>query len=139
MVWRMLNDLDHLREQLNRSLHPFYPEGYSRGDFEFPRINIYETPEEFVVVSEVPGADRGKFDISMTAGNLTIRGEIRKIEEKGNPLRSERPAGAFGRVVQLSDKVDPKRVDASYVNGVLTIRVAKAAEAKPKQIEVKVS
>jgi HSP20 family protein len=139
MVWRMFKDLELVREQLDRALHPFHSRAFTRSDFDFPRINIYETPEEFVVVSEIPGANREKFDISMTAGNLTIRGEIRKIEEEGQLLRSERPAGAFGRVVQLSDKVDPKRVEAAYANGVLTVRVAKAEEAKPRQIEVKVA
>ena len=139
MSWKMFRDLDVMKDQIERVLHPFYTRVFTRSDFDFPRINIYETPEEFVVVSEIPGADREKFDITMTAGNLTIRGEIRKIEEGGQLLRSERPSGAFGRVVSLSDKVDPKRVEATYVNGVLTARIAKVEEARPRQIEVKVS
>jgi len=139
MDWRNYRDLDSMREQLNRLFTPSWLWQSSGKPDGYPVVNIYETPEEYIVVSEVPGAKKDKFDLSMTAGNLVIRGEFAEHEEEGSLLRSERPRGAFNRVISLSDKVDPKRVDANYMNGILTVRVAKSQEAKPRQIEVKVS
>lgn len=139
MVWKIFRDLEVLRDQMNEMLGPrgqVRPSG-ARG--WLPPVNVYETPEEYVVVSEVPGADRDKFDVSLTAGHLSIRGEIADPSQNGTLLRSERGRGPFGRVITLTEHVDPNQVHASYDRGVLTVRVGKTAAARPRQIEVKLS
>jgi len=139
MVWKTLRELENMREQLNRLFAPSWPWQSQAVPQGYPVVNVYETAEEFLVVSEIPGARKDKFDVSITAGNLVLRGEFAEHEEEGNLLRSERPKGAFSRVVALSDKVDPNKVEATYANGVMIVRVAKSPESKPRQIEVKVS
>jgi HSP20 family protein len=139
MVWSVFNELERLRNEMNQLLGSDWRPRFLQRAPAGPPVNLYETPEEFVAVVEVPGADRAKFDISLTAGSLSIKGEFKAEKETGDWIREERPRGAFHRVVNLSDEVDPAKVDAVYRDGILTVRVAKAEAAKPRQIEVKVS
>ncbi|MHC4598825.1 MAG: Hsp20/alpha crystallin family protein [Planctomycetota bacterium] len=134
MVWRLFRDLDRLRDQLQRPLA--WRSLHNPGD---PAVNVYETPEEFVAQFEVPGAEREKFDVSFTAGVLKILGEYRVSDVAGALLRSELPEGPFQRAVRLSDDVDPGKLNASYENGVLTVRLAKSEAARPRRIEVKMN
>ena len=139
MVWRLYRDLESLRNQMNRLIDPRDFRSSSRSRAWLPPVYVYESPEEYVVISEIPGADKDKFDVSLTAGNLSIRGEHKDFTESSRLVRSERRGGAFGRVVTLSEHVDPKQVQASFDDGVLTVRVGKTDAARPRQIEVKVS
>ena len=138
MVWRMFGNLDRLRSEMN---HLFRSEMWPRYQVRerlVPPVNIYESPEEFIVVFEIPGADKEKFDITLTAGNLHLSGAFREYGEAGEVQREERPRGSFKRTVALSADVDPAKVEAGYKDGVLTVRVAKAEAARPKRIEVNV-
>lgn len=139
MVWRVFHELERLRDEMNQILGVDWRPRIASGMRSDPPINLYETPEEYVVLAEVPGADRKKFDISLTAGTLSIKGEYRTETESADWIREERPEGAFHRMVNLSEQSDPNKVDASYKDGILTVRIAKAEAARPKQIEVKVS
>lgn len=139
MVWNLFRDLDRLRREMNLWMDSERPSGWSpylrAGG---PPVNVFESPEEYVVTLEAPGADREKFDVALTAGDLSVRGAYAPGEEQGNPIRSERPSGAFARVVRLGDRVDPNAIHAEYKRGVLTVRVGKTEQARPKRIEVKV-
>ncbi|MHC5039192.1 MAG: Hsp20/alpha crystallin family protein [Planctomycetota bacterium] len=139
MVWRLLRDLDSWRSEMNRWFGDFAgPRRFFRASASGPAVNVYESPEEFLVTAELPGADKEQLDISLTAGVLNIRGAVKDREEKGNLIRAERRPGEFNRVIRLSDEVDPNNVNAAFEDGVLVVRVAKSEGAKPKQIEVKV-
>ena len=75
----------------------------------------------------------------MTANSVSISGE-RKIAEEGNGVkyhRREREGGTFSRVMSLPGDIDAEKVEADLVNGVLTVKIAKAEAAKPKQISVR--
>jgi HSP20 family protein len=90
---------------------------------------------------ELPGMKKDEIEISLHDGVLTVSGE-RKTEnevKEGQTFRSERYFGKFQRSVTLPTAVDAGKVKAAYKDGVLTIDLAKAEEAKPKQIEVSVS
>jgi HSP20 family protein len=88
---------------------------------------------------ELPGVRPEDVDIRITGGVLTIRGEKREEkEEKNKNLHfTERSFGSFQRSVQLPSTVDPDKVEATFKNGVLTVTVAKHADAKPKRIKVR--
>ena len=139
MFWGLLQDIERLRDEMNCLLD--YDPGfavttrYGSGPF----VNLYETPEEFIVVAEVPGADKKKFDVSLRGGALSIKGEYKAEPESDACICGERPEGEFSRTVNLSGLVDTAKVDASYRDGFLKVRVAKADSMKPKQIEVKAS
>src|SRR5207248_6187206 len=87
---------------------------------------------------EVPGINQDDIDVRVENNTLTVRGErkFEKEEKEENFHRIERSYGAFSRAFTLPNTVDTDNVQAEYVNGVLQIRLAKRAEAKPKQVKI---
>jgi HSP20 family protein len=106
-----------------------------------PSVDIAENKNEFVITADLPGITREDIDVSVTEGRLTLRGERRQTldEKSGSVHRAERVWGRFARVFDLPAAVSVDRIAAICRDGVLTITVPKAEEAKPKQIEVKIS
>ena len=106
-----------------------------------PSVDIYEDKDSFVVKAELPGMKKEDIDVSLHDGTLSISGE-RKSEEKlenAEVYRSERFFGRFQRTVTLPATVDAGSIKAEYKDGVLTVTLPKAEEAKPKQIDVQVN
>ena len=106
-----------------------------------PPADIYETERELVVKVDLPDVNEKDLDIRVENNILTIRGE-RKFEEKveqENYLRVERAYGSFSRSFALSNTVNTEAIKAEYRDGVLTVRMPKREEAKPKQIKVSVT
>jgi HSP20 family protein len=106
-----------------------------------PALDLYQSNDNVVAVVELPGMRKEDIDISLHDGTLAIGGE-RKAEpvENGNSAaRTERFTGKFRRSVTLPTRVDATKVNATYKNGILTVTLPKAEEAKPKQIQVNVS
>ena len=89
---------------------------------------------------EVPGIDEKDIDVQIENNTLTVHGErkFEKEEKEENYRRVERQYGSFTRSFTLPNTVDAEQVQAHYDKGVLKIQLAKKAEAKPKQIKVKV-
>lgn len=106
-----------------------------------PALDVSEEKDRYVVKAELPGLAPKDVNVSVENGMLTIRGEKRQeSEEKGKSFhRIERRYGSFQRVLALPATVDASRTEAAYKDGVLTVRLAKREEAKPKAIEVKVT
>lgn len=104
----------------------------------FPRTDLAESENDITVSMELPGVDAKDVDINITQGLLTVGGEKRQErDEKTRNYRCvEREYGRFHRSVQLPGYVDPDKVDAAFKDGVLTVKVAKHPEAKPKRIPV---
>jgi len=130
---RMRSEMDRLFGQATGSILSRPAAGV------FPLINLTEDKEKFYVRAELPGVKADELNISATGKNLTISGE-RKIASRGNDVRyhrREREAGKFSRAIALPGDVEVDNVEASLVNGVLTVSVPKAEAVKPKQINVK--
>lgn len=103
-----------------------------------PRVDISETEAEFLVAAELPGLEEKAIDVALEDGVLTIRGE-RKAESHGEDahvLRSESWHGAFRRSLRLPAEVDADAVKAVYRNGVLTVTLPKAPEARSRSIPI---
>lgn len=112
----------------------------ARAAANWPRANLYDAGEELVLVAECPGLSEGDVNLQLHQDALTIAGERREEAPEGYSVhRRERGSIAFSRTFQMPYKVDPDRCEASLKNGLLTVRVGKAAEAKPRQISVKAS
>jgi HSP20 family protein len=104
----------------------------------FPAINIFSDPDGYVVRLEVPGVAPEQLSIDAQGRTLTIRGKREsKAPEQGSFHRRERSGGEFSRSLQLPDTLDLPRAEASCKHGILTIRIPKREEAKPRQITVK--
>ena len=103
-------------------------------------VDMYQTEDTVVVKTAVPGVKPEDVEITVTGNTLSISGETRAEEEvkEENYLRRERRYGSFAREVSLPSGVLPDEAEASFKDGVLTISVPKAEEAKARTIEVKV-
>ena len=103
-----------------------------------PRVDIREDAEALVLSAELPGIDKDAVKVEVHQGVLTIAGEKRAeaVSENQGVHRSERVFGAFRRSFRLPESIDGENVDASYKDGVLTVRLAKRPESKPRQITV---
>ena len=99
-----------------------------------PAIDLWENDEGYVATVEPPGFKPGDISIDLQDGVLTLSGE-RKVETEG-AFRHERPTGKFTRRVELPNRVDSQRVTATYQDGILTVTLPKAEEAKPRKISV---
>ncbi len=102
-----------------------------------PTTDIYETESALTVVLEMPGVDKGNVDISVEAGVLTIEGRLdfSKYQDM-QPVYTEYNIGHYRRSFSLSSKIDQSKIGAEMADGVLTITLAKAEEAKPRRIRV---
>ena len=104
-----------------------------------PALDVVENDHEVVVRVEVPGIAAKDVDVSVSGSTLTISGSKQEHEERKEETyyRSERRFGAFRRVVELPESIDPTKIVAESDNGVITIKVAKKPGVKPRQIEIK--
>jgi len=137
-------DVLSMQREINRMFDDFFRS--DRDDTSLlastwkPAVDIVEEDEAYVAKVELPGVNKDDVKITMQDNILTIRGE--KKEEKkgkeGNAHRVERYYGSFQRSFSLPTSVKNDRIEAEYKDGILTINMPKAEEAKPKQIEVKV-
>lgn len=103
----------------------------------WPRVNLFDAGAELVVVADVPGLTEKDIEITLHDGVLTLVGERKTAAPEGYQAhRQERGAYRFKRSLGLPAKVDPERTLATVKDGVLEVKLAKAAEARPRQIAV---
>jgi HSP20 family protein len=104
----------------------------------FPPVNVFSDKDGYVVKLEIPGVPPENVNIEAENRTLRISGtrEIAPPAE-GSFHRRERGAGQFARSFQLPADVDPARAEATYKHGILSVRIPKKDEAKPRQISVK--
>jgi HSP20 family protein len=133
-------DLDQLRREMLRLLDAAGGEASgSLGAGVFPPMNITEDDDHFYLRAEVPGINPTELSISALKNRVSLSGEreIPPEHERVSYHRKERAEGSFNRTVTLPTEIDAEHVEASYSDGVLTLRLPKAAEAKPRQITVR--
>jgi HSP20 family protein len=142
--WNPAREHSTLQDRMNRLFRESYgPEGPEEAltttGFA-PPVDIYEDEHTITLKLEVPGIDEKEIDVRIENNTLTVHGErkIEKEEKEENFRRVERQYGRFTRSFTLPSSVDPGQVSADYAKGVLNIKLAKKAEAKPKQIKVNV-
>lgn len=102
-------------------------------------MDVHQTPDEIVVTASLPGVKPEDVDMTITGQTLTLKGEFKADEEidRGQYLYRERRFGSFNRTLQLPVRVEGDRAEASFDNGVLTLRIPKAEDVKPRQIQIK--
>ena len=105
-----------------------------------PALDLYQNNDNVVVRVELPGMRKEDIEISLQDGMLTISGERKSETAEGDKAeRTERYVGKFRRSISLPTQVDASKVTATYRDGILTVTLPKAEEAKPKQIQVNVA
>ncbi|MGC4094165.1 MAG: Hsp20/alpha crystallin family protein [Polyangiaceae bacterium] len=105
-----------------------------------PRVSLEDGGATLLVRAEVPGLSDKDVELTLDAGTLTIKGQRREETPEGySTHRKERSAFRFSRSFQLPTKVDPEKTEAVLKNGVLSVTLHKAQEARPRQISVRTS
>ncbi len=140
--WEPTREYTNLQNQMNRLLAGLGPASDDLMSTGFvPAVDIYEDEHAITLKVEVPGIEEKDIDVLLENQTLTLRGErkFEKEEKEENFHRIERRYGSFTRSFTLPNTVDTENVKAEYANGVLSIRLPKRAEAKPRQIKVGVT
>lgn len=125
-------EMDRLFERLFSVSPPFITGGTTLPDFS-PVLDVHETDKEFQINLEVPGMSDRDIDISMSRNVLTISGEKKEEREENAKgiYRVERRYGTFSRSIPLPDNcVDSEKAEASFKNGVLSIKLPKVTDYK---------
>ncbi|MCG6944040.1 MAG: Hsp20/alpha crystallin family protein [Deltaproteobacteria bacterium] len=130
-------EVDRLRREVD-NLFGAHGRGIASTAGVFPALNLSEDEDNLYVRAELPGVVPEEIEITTKENNLIIKGE-RKIAAEGEKVsyhRREREAGSFRRIISLPTRVDAEKVTAVCKNGVLTVTLPRAAELKPRKIEV---
>jgi len=142
---RTFDVLDELRRQMDRVWDDYDGTwGIARSPTQalsaasWPRFNVFDAGANLVITADVPGMTEKELQVSLEDGVVRVSGERKATAPEGFTVhRRERPSLRFARTVALPVKVDAERTSATVKDGVLTITLAKAPEARPRQIAVK--
>ncbi len=123
-------DLTDIQTQMNRLFGPV-ERVWS------PPADMHETQNEAVVAVELPGLTEKDIRLSIADDVLTVQGEKQRVEaQDASHYRQERWFGKFEREFSLPFPVDAGQIKATFRDGVLTVKLPKAEEAKPKEIKI---
>ena len=141
--WDPFREFSTLQDRMNRLFHDSLGDGREEAlntTAFAPAVDVYEDEHNVTLKIEVPGIDEKDIDVRIENNTLTVHGErkFEKEEKEENYRRVERQYGSFTRTFTLPNTVETENVSANYDKGVLKIKLAKKAEAKPKQIKVNV-
>jgi HSP20 family protein len=141
--WTPVQNLMALQEEMNRRFNEAFQGGSgeesSWGQHTWsPPVDIYETDDALVLTVDVPGVSKDDVSIEMHQQTLTLKGQRpHKAEVKDDRYhRVERAYGTFQRAFTLPFQVDQEKVQATYHDGVLELRLPKLEAAKPKRIAI---
>ena len=134
MPWDPFSDLHAWHDRLER-LAAHHADSWT------PAIDVYETPERYVVTAEVPGMTREQITLELDDSRLTLRGQRPDSGADGGEIvlyhQVERGHGAFQRTFQFAEKIDVNGVAADLTAGVLTILLPKVPPAPARKIDVR--
>jgi HSP20 family protein len=139
------SDVLNIQREINRMFDSFFRSGWTEDTSLAPAVwspatDIAEDDTGYSVKVELPGVRKEDVRITMENAVLTIRGEKKQEKEskRNNVHRVERAYGSFQRSFTLPSSVKSEKIEATFADGILTITLPKAEEARPKQIDVKV-
>ncbi|MEE3064336.1 MAG: Hsp20 family protein [Actinomycetota bacterium] len=99
-------------------------------------MDAWREGEEFVVEFDLPGIDADSLDIDIERNVVNVRAERPALDPNREMLATERPRGVFSRQLVLGDNLDTDKIEASYTEGVLRLRIPVAEKAKPRKISI---
>jgi HSP20 family protein len=105
--------------------------------FFTPRVDIFETDSELLLLADLPGVRPEDVDLRYERGELILRGKVASPAPHGQPLLAEFETGDFFRAFQIHETIDASKIAAEHKNGVLGVHLPKQEALKPKQIKVR--
>ena len=128
-----------LRQAVDRMFdEPFYRPFHGGSDLGAPALDVRTTADALVVEAALPGVKPEDVDITVENGTLAIRAESKgeAREGEGEYLVREISRGSFVRTISLPNGLEPDKAEATFEHGVLTLRIPKAEQVKPRQIRI---
>jgi HSP20 family protein len=113
------------------------PVGLGNGSVWTPLADIEETEDAWIIEAELPSVDRDHINVELRDSELVITGEMKQKDRKGVLRRRARRTGRFEYRVTLPGRPEDQNIEATLHHGVLTVRVPKAEQERPRRIEVK--
>ncbi|RME65202.1 MAG: Hsp20/alpha crystallin family protein [Nitrospirae bacterium] len=136
--WREFERLEREFRRMGRELERLFGEDFLPTEERYPAINLYTSEEEAMVDVELPGVEPKDVDITVVGRRLTIQAKRPEPAQNGARYHlRERHTGELVRHIELPFNVNPDKVEAHYHNGILSIKLPRAEEEKPRKIEVK--
>ncbi len=138
---QMIHEIDNMQREME---HLFRGLGFQPAGCDWQQASVFtvkDMGEAFQVEAALPGLETEKIDIKVLGRRLTVAGEFAQPEvpEGATWHRRERNGGRFERSLQLAANIDSDQVEAEYQQGILRIKLPKAASALPKKIEVRIA
>lgn len=139
MLWNWnttFEEMEALRREMNRVFER--TQRYTGSASSFPPVNLYNHEQEVLVVAELPGLKKEELDITYLEGVLTLKGErqVPEMQEQRVQLRAERPLGQFEKTVRIPIDIDVDKITARLEDGILTLTLPKAEQAKTRKIAI---
>jgi HSP20 family protein len=129
--------MDRVWEEMDSSWSGTPANSRAPASSAWPRINLYDEGSNLVLKADVPGLSEKDVQVTLNESGLSISGERKVVPPDGySAHRQERASFTFSRSLTLPCKVNPEQTQALVKNGVLTVTLAKAPEAQPRQIAV---
>jgi len=142
-IWDPFRELEEMSTRLNRFFVRPFGTQEALTSFEWaPSINVSEVPTAYVVKAEVPGVKKEELDVQLDQGVLTITGERKQEKEHKDEKvhRTESAYGKFMRSFSLPEDAARENIEATYRDGVLTVRIPKMqGSKKPEARQISVS
>ena len=101
-----------------------------------PNVDIFDTPEELLLIADMPGADPEQIDVSVESGILSIQARVQPRTQGAEAVLREYGVGDFHRRFEIDDSIESDKINAEYHDGSLTIRLPKAPPARRRRIPV---
>jgi HSP20 family protein len=141
--WTPMRNLASFQDEMNRMFQEFFRGGTGEEAgwglrTWTPAVDIYDTDDALILKAELPGVSKDDVSLEIHNNTLILRGERKHEAEvkEGDYYRAERAYGTFQRSFVLPTLVDQDKVQATYTDGVLELRLPKSEAAKPKRIAI---
>ena len=142
--WEPAREINSLQQEMNRLFSTFFDTPTSGNGQSvrrwIPAMDLVETDDHYVLTADLPGLSQDDINLEFEGDVLTLSGERRSehTDRKEGFFRLERATGSFSRSLTLPEGVDPDAVEATFDKGVLTVRIPKPEQRKPKKVSIQV-
>jgi HSP20 family protein len=138
--WDSSREVDSLQSEVNQLFDTFFGGRPTNAGIRrwVPPMDLVESGDHLVLRADLPGLDAEDVNIELKDGVLTVSGERKtEHEEQADTFyRVERGYGRFSRSMSLPERIDADRIEATFDNGVLEVRIPKPEERKPHRVEI---
>ena len=136
--WDPFRELEEMQARTQQLLESAWAgDGEGGGPAWVPAVDIEETEDAWILEAELPGVKPDNIDVEVRDNELDLTGEIVERERRGILRRRTRRTGRFEFRATLPGPIDPSSIDARAEDGVVTVRVPKPEETRPRRVEVR--